>query len=159
MGRFELSERWCGWRDVDVIFDAAHAAIEAGPLEAPLCSVVFNEDFDPFPVDTLEQAQADLRQNPHMLSMEIALSHIDADEASVSLHYGGERLQLTGRGSDWDRAKAAYDAAEAVLSGHFGNAPKLPDPPRDTVAETRKRLVIDELESALRNVDSGFRDR
>jgi len=46
-----------------------------------------------------------------------------------------------------------------VLSGHHGIAPKLPKLPLDTVAETRRRLVIGELEAALENVDSGLDDR
>jgi hypothetical protein len=159
MGRFELSERWSPWRDLDAIFAAARAAIEAGPLDPPLCEVVFNEEFDPFVVDTLEQAQDDLHRNPHVMSMDIVLSHVDEDEARVTLRYSGGRLQLNGSGSDWLRARAAYDAAHAVLSGHYGNAPKLPKPPPDTVAETRRRLVIADLESALRNVDAGSGDR
>ena len=159
MNRYELSERWSPWSELDVIFAAAHAAIEAGPLESPLCEVVFNAEFDPFSVGTLEQAQEDLRQNPHMMSMDIFLSHVDEDEARVSLRYSGRRLQLNGSGSDWDRAKGAYDAAHAVLSSHHGSAPPLPKLPPDTVAETRRRLVLGELEAALENVDSGLDDR
>jgi hypothetical protein len=160
MNRFELSERWCAWRDLNVIFSAARAAIEAGPFDPPLCEVVFNEEFDPFIVDTLEEAQEDLHRNPHVMSMDIILSHIDEDKARVSLRYSGQRLQLSGSGSDWDLARAAYDAAQAVLSSHYGITTfKLPKPPRDTVAETRKRLVIEELEAALENVDSSFEDR
>jgi len=160
MSRFELSERWSPWRDLDAIFAAARAAIEAGPLELPVCEVVFNEEFAPFVVDTLEQAQADLRQNPHMMSMDISLSHVHEDEARVWLRYSGRRLQLSGSGSDWDRARAAYDAAQAVLAGRYGiNAPKLPERPRDTVAETRKRLVIEGLEAAWQNTDSSTGDR
>ncbi|MEA2217967.1 MAG: hypothetical protein QOJ35_593 [Solirubrobacteraceae bacterium] len=160
MDRFELSERWCPWRDLDVIFSAARAAIEAGPFDPPLCEVVFNEEFDPFSVDTLEQAQEDLHQNPHVMSMDIILSHIDADAARVTLRYSGQRLQLSGSGSDWDRARAAYDAAQAELSSHYGiTTPKLPKRPLDTVAETRKRLEIEALESALQNVDWRIEDR
>jgi hypothetical protein len=160
MDRFELSERWSPWSDLEAIFSAARAAIEAGPFDPFLCEVVFNDEFDPFTVDTLEQAQEDLRRNPHMMSMDIILSHIDEDQARVSLRYSGRRLQLTGCGSDWDRARAAYDAAQAVLAGHYGiTTPKLPKRPVDTVAETRKRLVIEELEAALENVDSGPEDR
>ena len=159
MARFELSERWCPWRELDLLFTAARAAIEAGPFNPFHCEVIFNAEFDPFTVDTLEQAQEDLRRNPHMMSMDITLSHLNPDEASLSIRYSGERLLLSGSGSDWIRARAAYDAAQAVLSSHFGNAPKLPKPPPDTVAETRRRLVIADLESALRNVDSGHGDR
>ena len=160
MNRFELSERWAPWSDLDAIFSAARAAIEAGPFDPYLCEVVFNEEFDPFTVETLEQAQEDLRQNPHMMSMDIALSHIDEDAARVLLHYSSRRLRLSGYGSDWERARAAYDAAHAVLSGHYGiTAPKLPERPRDTVAETRKRLEIESLEAALENVDWNIEDR
>ena len=158
MSDFELSERWCGWRDLDVIFSAARAAIEGGPFDPFLCEVVFNEEFDPLTIDTLDEAREYLAAHPRVMSMDIILSHIDEDDARVSLRYSGERLQLSGRGRDWDRARAAYDAAQGVLSGHYGNAPKLPKPPRDTVAETRKRLVIEELEAALENVDSGLED-
>jgi hypothetical protein len=157
--RFELSERWCGWRDVDVIFIAARAAIEAGSFDPLICEVVFDEEFDPFTVDTLEEAREHLRRN-RVRSMDIILSHIDEDEARLTLRYSGERLQLNGYGSDWTRARAAYDAAQAALAGHFGITTfKLPKLPRDTVAETRKRLVIEELEAALENVDSSTDNR
>lgn len=159
MGVFELSERWCGWRDLDVIFVAARAAIEAGPFDPPLCEVVFDEEFDPYAVDTLEEAREHLRRN-RVRSMDIVVSPIDEDAARVTLRYAGERLQLSARGQDWDRGRAAYDAAQAVLAGHFGITTfKLPKLPRDAVAETRKRLVIEELEAALENVDSGLEDR
>ena len=160
MKRFEISERWCGWRDLDVIFSAARAAIEAGPFDPPVCEVVFDEEFDPFTVDTLEEAHDHLRHG-RVRSMDILLSHIDEDEARLTLRYSaaGDRLQLNGYGSDWDRARAAYDAAQFELASHFGITTfKLPKLPRDTVAETRKRLVIDELEAALENVDSGLDD-
>jgi hypothetical protein len=157
--RFELSQRWSPWGDLDLIFSAARAAIEAGPLDPCQCEIVFNEEFAPFAVDTLEQAQEDLRRNPHMMSMDIVVSHIDEDEARVSLRYSSRRLQLNGSGSDWERAKGAYDAAQAVLASHHGVAPKLPKLPVDTVAETRRRLVIGELEAALEDVDSGLDDR
>jgi hypothetical protein len=159
VGDFELSERWCGWKDVDVIFSAASAAIEAGPFDPPICEVVFDEEFNPFTVDTFEEAREHLRRN-RVLSMDILVSHIYEDEARLTLRYSGERLQLTGHGSDWTRARAAYDAAQAELAGHFGITTfKLPTLPRDTVGETRKRLVIEGLEAAFENVDSGLDDR
>jgi hypothetical protein len=158
MARFELSERWCGWTDLDVIFGAARAAIEAGPFDPPICEIVFDEEFDPLTVDTFEEAREHMSHS-RVHSMEIIVSHFDEDEARLTLHYSCERLQLNGSGSDWDRARAAYDAAQAELAGHFGITTfKLPKLPRDTVAETRKRLVIDELEAALENVDSGLDD-
>ena len=144
-----------------MIFVAARAAIEAGPFDPPICEVVFDEEFDPITVNTLEEAREHLRCN-RVRSMDIMLSHWDEDEARLTLRYSGvgERLQINGHGSDWDRARAAYYAAQADLAGHFGITTfKLPKLPRDTVAETRKRLVIDELEAALENVDSGLDDR
>ena len=159
MGAFECSERWCGWRDLDVIFVAARAAIEGGPFDPPLCEIIFDEEFDPITVDTLEEAREYLRTSKRVLSMDIILSHWDEDEARLTLRLSGDRLQITGHGSDWDRARAAYNAAHAELAGHFGITTfKLPTLPRDTVAETRKKLVIDELEAALENVDSGLED-
>ncbi|MEA2194548.1 MAG: hypothetical protein QOG42_982, partial [Solirubrobacteraceae bacterium] len=96
-------------------------------------------------------------QRHRIRSMDIIISHIDEDQARLTLHYSGDRLQLNGYGNDWTRARAAYDAAHAHLAGHFGITTfKLPTLPRDTVAETRKRLVIEELEAALENVDSGI---
>ncbi len=142
-----------------MIFVAAHAAIEAGAFDPPLCEVVFDEDYDPFTLYTLEEAREHLRHN-RVRSMEIIITDIDEDQARVTLHFSGDRLQLNGYGSDWTRARAAYDAAQAELAGHFGITTfKLPTLPRDTVAETRKRLVIEELEAALENVDSGIEDR
>ena len=158
MDRFELSERWCGWKDVDVIFVAVRAAIEAGPFDPPICEVVFDEEYDPFTVDTLEQAREHLRYN-RVRSMDIIVSHFDEDEARLTVNYSGDRLQLNGYGSDWTRARAAYDAAQAELAGHFGITTfKLPKLPRDPVAETRRRLVIEQLEAALENVDSSIDD-
>ena len=160
VGPFKLSERWCGWRDLDVIFNAAREAIEAGPFDPPICEIVFDEEFDPFTVDTLEEAREHLMRN-RVRSMDIILSHFDEDEARVTLQYSaaGDRLQLNGYGSDWERARAAYDAAQAELARAFGITTfKLPKLPKDTVAETRRRLVIDELEAALESVDSGLDD-
>ncbi len=122
MSPFELSERWSPWSDINGIFCAASAAIDFGPLDPFVCEVVFNEEFDPFTVDTLEQAWEDMQGNPDMMSMDITLSHVDADAARVTLSYSGRRLLLSGRGSDWDRAKAAYDAAQGVLSSRQSNA-------------------------------------
>ena len=139
-----------------MIFTAARAAIEAGPLDPAICEIVFDEEYDPVTVDTLEEAHEHLTSK-RVHSMDIAISHIDEDEARVTLHFSGDRLQLNGYGSDWTRARAAYDAAHAELAGHFGITTfKLPELPRDTVAQTRKRIVIEELEAALENVDSGI---
>jgi hypothetical protein len=160
MDRFELSERWCAWRDLDVIFCAARAALESGAFDPPLCEVVFNEEFDPLTVDTLQQAREHLHANARVMSMDIVLSHIDEDQARLTLRYSGQRLQLNGYGSDWTRARTAYSAAQAVLSSHYGITTfKLPPLPQDTVAQTRKRLEIQALEAALENVDWTIENR
>jgi hypothetical protein len=118
MDRFELSERWCAWRDLDVIFSAARAAIEAGPFEPPLCEVVFNEEFDPFTVYTLEEAREHLQGSSRVMSMDIILSHIDEDEARLTLRYSGERLQLNAYGSDWARVQRRAGPAFEPLRHH-----------------------------------------
>ena len=160
MNRFELSERWCPWRDLDVIFAAARAAIEAGEFDPPLIEVVFNEEFDPFTVDTLEEAREQLQRNSRVMSMDIILTPIDEEEARVTLHFSHDRLQLTGSGFDWTRARAAYDGAHGVLASHHGITTfKLPKLPSDTVAETRTRLEIESLEAALENIDWTIEDR
>ncbi len=160
MDRFELSERWCAWRDLDVIFVAARAAIEGGEFDPPLIEVVFNEEFDPFTLGTLDEAREHLHRNPRVMSMDIILSPIDEDDARVVLHYEGDRLQLNGSGRDWDRARGAYDAARATLASHYGVTTfKLPKLPTDTVAETRKQLEINALEAALENIDWTIEDR
>ena len=160
MGHFELSERWCNWKDLDAIFSAARVAIAAGPFDPALCEIVFNEEFDPFTVDTLEEAREYLLRNPRIMSMDIILSHVSEDDARLTLRYSGERLQINGQGRDWTRARAAYDAAQAELSSRYGITTfKLPELPVNTVAETRKRLEIDALEAMLENVDWNIEDR
>ncbi|MEA2195427.1 MAG: hypothetical protein QOG42_1861, partial [Solirubrobacteraceae bacterium] len=57
VARFELSERWCSWNGIDVIFSAARAAIEAGPFDPPLCEIIFDEEYDPISVATLDEAR------------------------------------------------------------------------------------------------------
>jgi hypothetical protein len=159
MERFALSERWCGWKDLDVIFQAARAAIEAGPLDPLVCEIVFDEEFDPVTVHTLEEARERLRTDLDPMTMDISVAYIDEDEALVTLHYNGHWLQLNGYGVDWERARPAYDAAQAELAAAFGITTfKLPKLPYDTVAETRKRLEIEALEEALENVDESLKD-
>jgi hypothetical protein len=138
MGRFELSEQWTAWGDIDGIFCAASAAIDFGPLDPFVCEVVFNEEFDPVAVDTLEQAWEDLHRNPNVMSMDITLSQIGEDAARVTLSYGGRRLRLSAGGSDWARAKAAYDAAQGVLAS------------RRTIAVDDKPVGLDTRDSQRR---------
>ena len=157
MGRFALSERWCGWKNMEAIFEAARAAIEGGPLDPLVCEVVFDADYDPVTVGSLEEAAAHLLSDPDVLSMDISIAYIDEDDALVTLQYNGHWLQLNGYGGDWARARSAYDAAQAELARLYGITTfKLPRLPYDTVGETRKRLELDALEKALADVESGF---
>ena len=92
--------------------------------------------------------------------MDIMLSHNDEDDARQTLRYSGGRLQLNGYGRDWVRARGAYNAAQAELSGRYGITTfKLPKLPTDTVAETRKRREIEALEAAFQNVDWNIENR
>jgi hypothetical protein len=160
MERFQLSERWCGWKSMDALFAAARAAIEAGPLDPVVCEVVFEADYDPFTVDSLEDAEAHLLEDPDPMSIDISISHIHDDDARITFEYNGHWLQLNGYGDDWTRARQAYYAAQVELSLVYGITTfKLPELPYDTVGETRKRLEIESLEAALGEVDADADDR
>ena len=154
MAHFELSEQWTPWSDISGIFRAASAAIDFGPLDPFVCEVVFNEEFDPFVVDTLEQAWDDMQGNPNMMSMDITLSYVDEDAARVTLSYGGGRLRLSGRGSDWDRAKAAYDAAQGMLSSRQSSAVVAPAPARRRPPPSRPAPAVLETRGTTRLRDS-----
>lgn len=150
MEPFALSERWNGWSHLDVVLKAARAAVAAGPLDPPICEVIFESDFDTVVVDSLEEAEERLRRDPDPMSMEALVAHIDESEAVVTLAYNGRWLQLKGSGSNWERARGAYCAAQAELASAYGITTfKLPKLPHDTVAETRRKLALAELEAAL----------
>ncbi|MDQ3678023.1 MAG: hypothetical protein M3401_14715 [Actinomycetota bacterium] len=156
MERFALSERWNGWSDLDVIMKAARAAVAAGPLDSLVCEVVFELDFDTVTVDSLDAAQERLRRDPDPVSMEIFIAQIDETEARLTLVYNGRWLQLNGSGSNWERARAAYYAAQVELALAYGITTfKLPKLPKDTVAETRRRLELAELEAGLEEEGEG----
>jgi len=141
MEGFALSERWNGWTRLDVIVDAAHAAVAAGPLDPLLCEVTLEWDDDTTTLDDLGELKALLQAGEEPLSMDIWIAHVVEAEASLTLVYNGRWLQINGAGSDWQRARQAYDAAQVELALEYGITTfKLPTPPRDTVAETRKRL-------------------
>lgn len=147
---FALSERWNGWSDLHAILRAARAAVAAGPLDPLVCEVTFETDFDTVTVDSLDAAQERLREDPDPPSMELWVAHADEAEAAVTIIYNGRWMQLNGSGSDWDRAQLAYYAAQAELAAVAGITTfKLPTLPKDTVAETRLRLELSELEAAL----------
>jgi hypothetical protein len=141
MERFVLSERWNGWSDLDVILMAARAAVGAGPLDPLLCEVTVEWDDDTTTLASLDALEVLLRSGEEPMSVDIWIAHAVEDEASLTLVFNGRWLQLNGSGSDWGRASQAYYAAQVELALAYGITTfKLPELPRDTVAETRKRL-------------------
>jgi hypothetical protein len=138
---FALSERWNGWTRLDVMVQAARAAIAVGPLDPLVCEVTLEWDDDTTSLDDLREVDALLAAGNEPLALEIYVAHIVEAEASLTLVYNGRWLQINGAGTDWPRARQAYDAAQVELALEYGITTfKLPQPPRDTVAETRRRL-------------------
>jgi len=138
---FALSERWNGWTRLDVMVQAARAAIAAGPLDPLVCEVTLEWDDDTTSLDDLRELDALLAAGSEPLAVDIYVAHIIEAEASLTLVYNGRWLQINGAGTDWPRARQAYDAAQVELALEYGITTfKLPTPPRDTVAETRRRL-------------------
>jgi len=141
MDSFGLSERWNGWSDLIVMVQAARAAAAAGPFDPLFCEVTLEWDEDTTTLDSLDELQALLRSGAAPESMDIWVAHVIESEASLTLAYNGRWLQINGAGSDWERASQAYRAAQVEIALVAGITTfKLPTLPRDTVAETRKRL-------------------
>ncbi|HEX4344473.1 MAG TPA: hypothetical protein VHZ31_02825 [Solirubrobacteraceae bacterium] len=141
MDSFALSERWNGWTDLDAVVRAARAATAAGPLDPPICEIAIESDEDTTTIADLDELQALLAAGEDPVSLDIVVAHVVEADASVRLAFNGRWLQIYGEGRDWTRAKAAYDAAQAEIARVAGITTfKLPVLPRDTVAETRRRL-------------------
>jgi hypothetical protein len=141
MGSFALSERWNGWSDLDAVLRAARAAVGAGPLDPLLCEITVEWDDDTTTLTSLDALDALLAAGEDPLSIDIWIAHADEVEASVTFAYNGRWLQLNGAGSDWERSRQAYYAAQVELALSYGITTfKLPELPTDTVAETRRRL-------------------
>ena len=74
-------------------------------------------------------------------SLDIYVAQIVEAEASLRLVFNGRWLQIYGAGTDWTRAKAAYDAAQVEIALVAGITTfKLPKLPPDTVTDVRKRV-------------------
>lgn len=160
MEPFALSERWNGWSDLAVVLKAARAAVAGGPLDPLVCQVVFESDLDTITVDSLDAAEERLREDPDPMSLEVLVALIDEKAASLTLVYNGRWLQLNGSGEDWERARGAYYAAQVELALVAGITTfKLPALPYDTVAETRRRLELAQLEAALEDKEERPKDR
>ncbi len=141
MGSFALSERWNGWSDLGVILIAARAAVAAGPLDPLLCEITVEWDDDTTTLTSLDALDALLAAGEEPMSIDVWIAHVVEDDASVSLAYNGRWLQLNGAGADWERSRQAYYAAQVELALAYGITTfKLPELPKDTVAETRRRL-------------------
>jgi hypothetical protein len=141
MDRFALSERWNGWENLDTMVQAARAAVEAGPLDPVVCVVTLEGDEDDVTLSSLEELEVLLNAGEDPLTIEIYVAHVVEDEANIRIVYNGRWLQLYGAGSDWTRAKAAYNAAQVELTLEYGITTfKLPQLPADTVADVRKRV-------------------
>ncbi len=120
MGTFALSERWNGWSNLDVMIEAARAAIAAGPLDPVVCEVTLESDDDTARLPGLDEAEQLLRSGVEPLSMDIYVAHVPESDASVTLMYNGRWLRLDASGGDWQRARQAFDAARveiAVVAG------------------------------------------
>ena len=139
MDPFSLSERWNGWRDLGVIVQAARAAIAAGPLDPLLCEITLEGDDDTATLAGLEELEVLLAAGEDPLSLDIYVAHAVEAEANLLLVFNGRWLQINGAGTDWTRARRAYDAAKVELSAVYGITTfKLPQPPTDTVSEVRR---------------------
>jgi hypothetical protein len=141
MESFALSERWNGWSDLDVMVRAARAAIAAGPLDPLVCEVTWETDEDVTTLHSLDALQALLERGDEPMSLDIYVAHVAEDEANLLMAFNGRWLQINGAGSDWLRSRQAYEAARIEIKLVAGITTfKLPKLPRDTVAETRRRL-------------------
>ena len=143
MDGFALSERWNGWTRLDSMIEAARAAIAAGPLEPLVCTVTIEGDDDTATLSSLEELEVLLAAGEDPLSLDIYVAHAVEAEANLLLVFNGRWLQINGAGTDWTRAKRAYDAAKVELSAVYGITTfKLPQPPVDTVSEVRRRRGV-----------------
>ncbi len=140
MDSFALSERWNGWLRLDSMIEAARAAIAAGPFDPLVCEVTLEGDEDTVTLDDLDALHALLAAGEEPLSLDIYVAHDVEGEAGLTLVFNGRWLQINGAGTDWTRARKAYDAAQVELALVYGITTfRLPELPADTVSEVRRR--------------------
>jgi hypothetical protein len=140
MDGFALSERWNGWTNLDVMVTAARAAVEAGPLDPLVCEVTLEWDMDEdTTLHSLDELQAMLGAGAEPMTLEIVVAHVVEEEASLVIDFNGRWVQIRGAGTDWTRARQAYDAAQVEFALEYGITTfRLPTPPKDTVTEVRR---------------------
>jgi hypothetical protein len=141
MDSFALSERWNGWTNLDVMVTAARAAAAAGPLDPLVCDIALEwDDDEDTTLHSLDELQAILAAGAEPMTLEIVVAHEAEDEASLVIDFNGRWLQIRGAGTDWTRARQAYDAAQVEFALEYGITTfRLPTPPPDTVTEVRRR--------------------
>jgi hypothetical protein len=155
MDSFALSERWNGWDNLDVVLQAARAAIAAGPLDPAVCQIALEGDEDDVTLTSLEELEVLLSAGEDPLTIEIYVAHVVEDEASLTIFYNGRWLQINGAGTDWARARQAYNAAQVELALEYGITTfKLPNLPPDTVADVRKRVGAKDRDPGRRGGDA-----
>jgi len=143
MEGFALSERWNGWLRLDSMVEAARAAIAAGPLDPVVCEVTLEGDEDTVTLDDLDELEVLLAAGEDPLLLEIYVAHAVQAEAGLTLVYNGRWLQINGSGTDWPRARQAYDAAQVELALVYGITTfKLPELPVDTVSDVRRKRGV-----------------
>jgi hypothetical protein len=159
MDGFALSERWNGWQRLDVMVEAARAAIAAGPLDPLVCEIQVEWDDDTTMLESLDELDALLAAGGEPLSLDIYVAHAVEAEASLTLVFNGRWLQINGAGIDWPRARQAYDAAQIELAMEYGITTfKLPTPPVDTVTEVRRRHGVKNQDPGREEEDVGRPD-
>ncbi len=157
MEGFALSERWNGWTNLDVIVQAAQAAVAAGPLDPLVCEVTLEWDVDEdTTLHSLEELGGLLRSGAEPMSLQIVVAHVVEEEASLVLDYNGRWVQIDGTGSDWTRARQAYNAAQVELALEYGITTfRLPELPVDTVTEVRRRHGVKDQDPGRTEKDAG----
>jgi len=157
MTGFALSERWNGWTNLLVMVQAARAAAEAGPFDPLVCDVTLEwDDDEDTTLHSLDELQAVLRSGAQPMTLEIVVAHAVESEASLAIDFNGRWLQINGAGTDWTRARQAYDAAQVEFALEYGITTfRLPDLPRDTVTDVRRRHGVKNQDPGREEEDAG----
>jgi len=157
MTGFALSERWNGWTNLLVMVQAARAAAEAGPLEPLVCDLTLEwDDDEDTTLHSLDELQAVLRSGAQPMTLEIVVAHAVESEASLVIDFNGRWLQINGAGTDWTRARQAYDAAQVEFALEYGITTfRLPELPRDTVTDVRRRHGVKNQDPGREEEDAG----
>jgi|GEM_PF-1727070 len=157
MTGFALSERWNGWTNLLVMVQAARAAAEAGPFDPLVCDATIEwDDDEDTTLHSLDELQAVLRSGAQPMTLEIVVAHAVESEASLVIDFNGRWLQINGAGTDWTRARQAYDAAQVEFALEYGITTfRLPELPRDTVTDVRRRHGVKNQDPGREEEDAG----